>query len=85
MKEPCPIAPTARLYVINETVALTITVGDQPPVRLEICRLAREPHCLILPIDPLTTEIYRTDDGEVGYAAFDIKIAASLIAPKTGA
>ena len=76
MTEPSPIVPTERLLVITETVALTITVGDHPPIRLEVCRLAREPHSLIRPIDPQSMTIVRTDDLEHGYAAYDIKIAA---------
>jgi hypothetical protein len=76
MKEPAPIAPTARLYVITETVALTITQHDQPPIQLEVCRLAREPYWLIRAIEPKAMTVVRTDDGDgdAGYAAYDIKI-----------
>ena len=74
--EPMGHADDTPLLVITETVALTITVGDHPPIRLEVCRLAREPHSLIRPIDPQSMTIVRTDDLEHGYAAYDIKIAA---------
>ena len=70
------IAAHPRIHIITDTVSLTITVDDHPPIRLEVARLAREPHWTVLPIEPKSTEITRTDDGEEGYAAFNIKIGA---------
>lgn len=81
MKVPAPITAAERLYVITETVALTIRAGDHPPIRLEVCRLAREPHCLIRPVGPETMTIVRTDEGDEGYAAFDITIDHQTVTP----
>ena len=72
------IADTTRVHVITETVALTITVDDHPPIKLDVSRLQREPYWLIMPVSPRSQEIVRTDTDEhadPSFAVFDIKIA----------
>lgn len=80
MTVPAKIDAHPRVSVITETVVLAIPVGDHPPIRLEVCRLVREPHILILPVDPKFIEVTRTDEGEQGFASFHIKIASACTA-----
>lgn len=72
----------SRLKVITETVALTISVGDHPPIKIDVSRLQREPYWLILPVDPKSPDITRTDTddhADPSFAAFDIKIASTTV------
>lgn len=82
-EKPHEIASPERVHIVTETVALTIRVGDHPPIKIDVSRLQREPYWLILPVNPQCQEIVRTDTddhADPSFAAFDIKIASTTVA-----
>ncbi|MBV1690477.1 hypothetical protein KRR38_23090 [Novosphingobium sp. G106] len=83
MREPSPTEAQPRLMVITDTVALTIRVEDHEPIKIEVCRLARDPHWAIRMIDPsdMTARVVRTDEIEEGYAEFDIMLPSQIVRP----